>query len=223
MKISNGSGKALKILITAGPTVEKIDPVRFMSNRSTGYMGYELASEARRRGCPVTLISGPTCMKPPKAVRFLRIESARELYTMVHKELSKADVLIMTSAVCDFKPTHILRNKIKKANLFILKLRKNKDILASLSKRERENKFIAGFALETKNLLGNAQKKLEEKSLDLIVCNKADKRNMPFGTGLKTVYLLDKCGRKKKLEKKNKVQIARAILDTIEELCYTPN
>lgn len=212
-----------RILITAGPTVEPIDPVRFISNRSTGLAGYELARLAKKRRYRVTLISGPANIRPPEGVRFLRIETARQLYRKVHQELKKNDILVMSSAVSDFRPLFFSRNKIKSRKTLLLKLIKNEDILGSISKREHRGKIIVGFSLETQDLLKNAAKKLKAKNLDLIIANKSDRQNVPFGTGAKTVYLLDRSGRKKKLQKATKIHIAAAILDTIDRLCYTPN
>ena len=212
-----------RILITAGPTVEPIDPVRFISNRSTGLMGYELASEARRRKYKVTLISGRVCIRPAKGVKFLCIDSARQLYEKVRRELKRNDILVMSSAVSDFRPAVFLKSKIKSRKALTLKLVENPDILGSISEGERKNKIIVGFCLETEDLLKNASKKLKIKGLDLIIANKVDRRNVPFGKGAKTVYLLDRFGRRKKLEKVTKARIASAILDTIGELCYTPN
>ena len=212
-----------RILITTGPTVEPIDPVRFISNRSTGLMGYELANEARKRKYKVTLISGRSSLKPPKGIKFLRIETARQLYETVHRELKKNDILVMSSAVSDFRPVVFSRNKIKSRESLTLELVKNPDILGSISKKDRKNKIIIGFSLETRDLLKNASKKLKNKHLDLIVANRADRENLPFGKGAKTVYLLDRLGRRKKLEKVTKARIAGAILDTVGELCYTPN
>ena len=215
--------KSPRILITAGPTIEPIDPVRFISNRSTGYMGYELARQAGKRGYKVTLISGPSIFKAPSGIKLIQIETTRQLCKKVHTELKKSDILIMSSAVSDFRTRSALKNKIKSKTKIALKLIKNPDILKSITKKERKNKIIAGFSLETENLLANALTKLRKKRLDLIVANKSDSKNIPFGKGAKTVYLLDKLGRRKKLQKLSKTRIARAILDTMEELCYTPN
>jgi phosphopantothenoylcysteine decarboxylase/phosphopantothenate--cysteine ligase len=194
-----------------------------MSNYSTGLMGYELARLARKRNYGVTLISGPTQIKPPRGVKPLRIETARQLQKMVHRELGKADVLVMTSAVSDFRPASFSHKKIKSKRPLALKLVRNPDILGSISNRRRKRKIIAGFSLETEDLLRNAARKMKDKDLDLIIANKATRRHTPFGRGAKTVYLLDRQGRKRKLEKVSKTRIARAILDTIVELCYTSN
>ena len=222
MGIRKRTKKSLRILITAGSTIEPIDPVRFISNRSTGYMGYKLADAAKKRRFKVTLLSGASGIKPPKGIHFLRVETAREMNAYVHRELAKNDVLIMASAVSDFRPAAFSRQKVKSQKRLVLKLIRNPDILKSLTRKERKNKVIVGFALETGNLLGNAIRKLRMKRLDLLIANKIDKNNDPFGEGKKTVYLLDKFGRRKKLEKITKACMAPAILDTIEELCYTP-
>lgn len=213
----------LRILITAGPTVEPIDPVRFISNRSTGYMGYELARLAGKRKHKVTLISGPTGIRPPDGIRFLRVETTRQLCRKVFEEIKKANVLVMSSAVSDFRPDTFLKSKIKSRKNIKLKLIRNPDILSSVSRKWRKNKIMVGFSLETENLLKNAAKKMKNKHLDLIIANKADRSNIPFGRGRKTVYLLDKYGHRKKLKKVTKTRIAGAILDTVEELCYTSN
>lgn len=213
----------LRILITAGPTIEFIDPVRFISNRSTGQMGYELARLAKKKKYKVTLISGPVSLLPPGGVRHFRVETARQLNKKVRAELKKADILVMASAVCDFRPIYSLNKKIKSRHNIVLKLVKNPDIVGSLAKKEKRNKILVGFALETENLIKNARGKLKKKALDLIIANKLDRTNMPFGGGLKTVYILGRHGFKKSVKKATKKRIARAILDTIDELCYTPN
>jgi len=186
-------------------------------------MGYELANVAGKKGYKVTLISGPTGLEAPKGVRFLSIETAVELLRKVRRELKKADILIMTSAVSDFRPVHFSEQKLKSKKPFVLKFVRNPDILKSITPGERKNKIIVGFALETENLLAHARQKLCRKRLDLIVANKCGPRNTPFGSGRKTVYLVDKHGRIGKLEKATKNRIARAIIDRVKELCYTPD
>ena len=131
--------KPLRILIASGPTIEPIDPIRFISNRSTGVMGNELAKLAKKRKHKVTLISGPTNLKPPKAVKCFYIETAHQLYTKVHQELKNADVLIMASAVSDFRVKKFSKNKIKSPKPVALTLVKNPDILKAISQKERKN------------------------------------------------------------------------------------
>ncbi|MBN1354008.1 MAG: hypothetical protein JW994_05005 [Candidatus Omnitrophica bacterium] len=214
--------RPIRILVTAGPTIEPIDPVRFMSNRSTGFLGYEIAGLARKRKYQVTLISGPVNILPPPGVKFIKIETARELHQRVHLELKRADVLVMSSAVSDFKPKFFHKRKIKSKKEFGIRLVKNPDILGSIRPAERKGKIIVGFSLETDNLLANSIRKRIDKRADLMIANKLDGENTPFGGGRKTVYLIDRLGRVKKLKNITKPHIACAILDTIEELCYTP-
>jgi len=213
----------LHILIAAGPTVEPIDPVRFLSNRSTGYMGQELAKAAKKRKHKVTLIIGPTNINPPGNIKLINIETAQDLKKKIQKEFKKNKVLIMASAVSDFRPAAFSKHKIKSNRNIKLKLIKNPDILKTISKNARNNKILVGFSLETENLLANAKKKLKEKRLDLIVANKRSKKENPFGMGKKTVYLLDASGYSQALKNVGKTRIARAILDRVEELCYTSN
>ena len=215
--------KVLRVLITAGPTIEPIDPVRFISNRSTGYMGYELAREAAKRGFRTTLISGPVSIAAPGKARLIRIERALELKKKVHEELKRNDVLIMSSAVSDFRPTFLSKHKIKSKPFLSLNLRKNPDILGSIPRSLRKNKIIVGFSLETENLVENSLKKLKSKRLDMVIANQVTKRSVPFGVGPKKVYLIEKSGFKKILKKHPKSRVASAILDRVEELCYTPN
>jgi len=209
------------MLITAGPTIEPIDAVRFMSNRSTGLMGYELARRAKERKYAVTLITGPVSLRPPRGVRVIKIESASELRARVLAELKKNDALVMASAVSDFRPRKITARKIKAKKRLSLSFSKNRDILASIPAALRKNRIMAGFSLETENLLKNAAVKLKKKKLDLIVANKCAKGNAPFGGGRKTVYILGPSGTLKKIKNATKSRIAGVILDTIEELCYT--
>jgi len=215
--------KPLRILITAGPTIEPIDPVRFITNHSTGRMGYELARIAAKRKHVVTLISGPVSINVPAGVRILHIKTARELQKEIRRHLKKSDALLMSSAVSDFRPEPFSSKKIKSKKHLTIKLAKNPDILESLRQKERKGKVLVGFALETEHLIKNAAKKLKKKRLDLIAANTIGPQNTPFGRGRKAVYILDKRGLRKKLEKTTKAGIARAILDTVEELCYTPN
>ncbi len=213
---------SLKILITAGPTIEYIDPVRFISNLSTGKMGYEIAKATRRRKLKAILISGPTAIVPPHGVKVIKVNTASEMQKEVKKELKKVDVLIMASAVCDFKPAVFSVKKLKSNKKKTLKLIQNPDILKSLSKKERLKKIIVGFALETNNLILNARRKMNQKGMDVVVANKVSKTCSPFGKGAKDIVLIDRFGNVKKLYKMEKSAIASAILDTIEELCYTP-
>ena len=211
----------LKILITAGPTVEFIDPVRFISNLSTGHMGNELAKVSKKRNKKVTLVSGLTNTERTSGIKHISVVTANDMQKVIKKELKKNNVLIMASAVADFKPKSFSKRKVKSKSAFNLKLTNNTDILKSLSKKDRKNKIIVGFALETENLIENARKKLKDKAIDLIVANKVTKKKSPFGKGKKEVYLIDRAGKQRCLKNVTKSVIARAILDRVEELCYT--
>ena len=211
--------KKLKILITAGPTIENIDPVRYISNRSTGEMGYALATEAVKRKHAVTLISGPVSLKPPLGTRVINIETAAGLEKHISREIKKADCLIMSSAVCDFKPAGFLQKKLKSGKALTLKLVPNRDILKRISKiKYQKAKILVGFSLETGNALKSAMSKLRSKSLDLIISNRIYRHNDPFGKGRKEFLILDRNGYRKTFKNKTKREAARAILDSVEEL-----
>lgn len=174
--------KDKKILITAGPTQEAIDPVRFISNHSSGKMGYSFAYEAISRGAEVCLISGPVNIDRPDGVRIIDVVSACDMYEAVIKEFKACDYLIMTAAVSDFRPAQVNKHKIKKDGNSekILSLVSNPDILMSL-KKLKNKQLVCGFAMETENLLDNGKKKLMEKNLDLICCNSLTEEGAGFG------------------------------------------
>ncbi len=160
-----------RLLVTAGPTREPIDPVRFVSNRSSGKMGYELAKEGRRRGAEVVLITGPTYLKPPYGVTTVMVSTAEEMYNAVMSYFPQSTIVVMASAVADYRPKLIYEEKIKKGESGLtLELERTVDILLELG-RNKADKLLVGFALETDNLTENAKKKLREKNLDLIVAN----------------------------------------------------
>jgi len=187
------SGKT--VLVTAGPTHEAIDPVRVISNSSSGKMGYAVASAARRRGAEVILISGPTSLPVPSGVRFISIKSASDMRREILKEVKKADVIIMTAAVSDFTPENYSEKKIKKEDTegITVKLKKNPDILSEITSKLRNtqsairNPIIVGFALETDGIIKNAKKKLREKNLDFIVANSIN----GFGSNQNKVTIID--------------------------------
>jgi phosphopantothenoylcysteine decarboxylase/phosphopantothenate--cysteine ligase len=169
-----------KILVAAGPTREKIDPVRFISNYSTGTFGYAIAREAKRRGLDVTLVSGPTALKAPDGVRFVPVESSLDMRKAVLERFKKADCVIMSAAVADWRPVYSAKKKIKKTQKKTIELVENPDILAQLGAR-KNGRVAVGFALETENLEKNALKKLKDKNLDLIVANRLGKDSDLFG------------------------------------------
>jgi phosphopantothenoylcysteine decarboxylase/phosphopantothenate--cysteine ligase len=203
-----------RVLITAGPTREKIDPVRFISNYSTGSFGYEIAKAARRSGLKVILISGPTTLKAPRGVKFISIESAREMLSAVLENVKRCDCVIMASAVCDWRPASISANKIKKGRgRIMLELVQNPDILKQLGRRKRA--ILAGFALETENLERNARKKLHEKNLDIIIANRLKAGRSPFGKGKTDVLIIDRAGGLIKVQNKPKAELAKIIVDKV--------
>ena len=204
----------MKILVTAGPTREKIDPVRFISNYSTGTFGYELAGEAARRGNDVTLVSGPTCLEIPAGVKRVMVESALEMRREVRKRSRRAGCVIMAAAVCDWRVRSPARDKIKRRScLKGLELEENPDILQELGKKKTG--ILVGFALETGNLEKNALAKLKKKNLDLIVANKLTARSALFGAKPTDVLIIDRFFHKEAYRRRTKKALANIILDKI--------
>ena len=202
----------LSILVTAGPTREKIDPIRFISNYSTGTFGYEIAREAGRRGHRVTLITGPTCLDTPPGSRRIDVESARQMQRAVEKETRRCDVLIMAAAVSDWRPQRQSPGKIKRGRgMCRLSLIENPDILKTVS--GRKGIVTVGFALETKDLEKNAAKKLSEKNLDMIVANRLKKGGNLFGAGKIDILIIDRLGNRGLFRKRTKKGLAKIILD----------
>ena len=210
---------SIRIVVTAGPTQELIDPVRFISNRSTGYMGYKIAEEALKRKHRVTLISGPTNLIPPRVDNLIYIKTADELLKELKKNIYYADCLIMCAAVSDFRAQKISNKKIKRKSTLSIILVPNKDILHELA-RYKKHKLFVGFNLETSNLVRNARLKLKSKNLDIIVGNRLTKYHNPFGNNKLDVDLINKNGDIVKIKNKNKTFIAHVLLDKIEELRY---
>jgi len=200
------------ILVTAGPTREKIDPVRYISNYSTGTIGYEIAGRARKRGLSVTLVSGPTLLEAPKGVRLVLIESALDMRKAVLKRIKSADCLIMTAAVADWRPKYSARRKIKKPGVRNIELTENPDILAEVG-RLKKHRVVVGFALETENLEKNALKKLKDKNLDIIVANRLTPKKNVFGDNTVDVVMIDRFGNRTKMFDKRKSKLAEIILD----------
>ncbi len=218
-----GKPYSLNILVTAGPTQEPIDPVRFISNRSTGTMGFSIAQAAKKRWHKVILISGPTVLPKPKGIEFFSVETAQQMRTQILKNTSKADVIVMAAAVSDYRPRHIAAQKIKKNKPTLnLGLIKNNDILKELG-RVKKNKILVGFALETEHLYKNAVKKLKEKRLDIIIANKLSKKQNIFGKNKTSVLIIDKDGNKEYLYDTKKEKIAEEIVRKIEDLKIKQN
>ncbi len=168
-----------KVIITAGPTIENIDPVRYISSRSSGTMGYLIAEAMRDKGFKVVLISGPVNISPPEGVMVICVKTAEEMNRAVKKEIKGSCCIVASAAVSDFKVQNPSKKKIKKKKQLTLKLVKNVDILAGL--KEKKDLVKIGFALETENAVKNGQKKIKEKGLDLIIVNRLSKTENPFG------------------------------------------
>ena len=203
------------VLVTAGPTREEIDPVRFISNHSSGKMGYALAAEAQRRGARVTLVSGPVSLAPPPGVELVNVESAAEMHDAVMARAGGCTVIIKAAAVADYRPLEREKTKIKKqAGELTLRLVKNQDILAELG-RLAERPFLVGFAAETDNLDAGAIKKLEEKNLDMIVANDVSQPDAGFNVDTNRARLLFRDGRTVECPLTSKGELAGVILDHI--------
>ena len=217
------SPKSLKkqtILITAGRTEEAIDPVRIFTNRSTGKMGYAIAVEAFARGAAVILVHGPTQLPDPYNVKTFAVDTAKEMYDRVKKNIAKTDVFIAAAAVVDFTPSKYSRKKIKKdqtQNLFEMKI--TKDILSEVGKKKKKSQYLVGFAVETEMAEQNAKKKLEEKNLDLLVLNNPLERDSAFAVETNKVILFKRVGDSKKISTKFKLDVAREIF----EFLFTSN
>ena len=208
-----------KIMITAGPTVESIDPVRYLTNRSTGKMGYAIAKMAANRGADVTLVSGPTNIEPPSNIKkLIKVQSAKDMYDAIIDNFDENQVIIKSAAVADYKPKNYSDKKIKKSNDdLILELDRNKDIAYELGKIKK-NKILVGFAAETNDLIENAKGKISKKNLDFIVANDLTESGAGFGTDTNIVKIIDKDGNIAKYPQMKKDEVADVILDKVKSL-----
>ena len=208
--------KGKKILITAGPTYEAIDPVRFIGNHSSGKMGFDIANSAANLGASVTLVSGPThCKLSNPLIHLIEVVSAEEMYNACHELYEDVDVMIAAAAVADYRPKHVAEQKIKKAaDSFVIELEKTKDILASLGS-QKKNQFLIGFALETENEIENAKLKIQKKNLDLIVLNSLQDEGAGFGKETNKVTFIDNSFRIEAMELKSKQAVADDILKKV--------
>ena len=205
-----------KVLITAGPTYEKIDPVRFIGNYSSGKMGFALAEECSRRGADVVLVAGPVSLQCSAAIRRIDVESADEMHAACVAEFAHADAAILCAAVADFKPAAVAAQKIKReGDGLTLKLAATHDIAAALGREKKGNQVLVGFALETNNEETNAQKKLESKNLDFIVLNSLRNEGTCFGTDNNMVNIIS-ATEKRQFGFKSKAEVAK---DIVEYLC----
>ncbi|MDE7312266.1 MAG: bifunctional phosphopantothenoylcysteine decarboxylase/phosphopantothenate--cysteine ligase CoaBC [Eubacterium sp.] len=203
-----------RVLITAGPTREPIDPVRFITNHSTGKMGYALAKNAARRGAETILVTGPVALPAPLHTTVIPVTSAQEMYDAVDAHFDSQDILVMSAAVADYRPCHAATEKIKKKDgAGVLELERTKDILASMSGRKK-GQFLCGFSMETEHMLENSRTKLVEKNLDMIVANNLKMEGAGFGTDTNIITIITK-GEVRELEKMSKDAAAQAVFDEI--------
>lgn len=215
MLYENKDLKGKNIVVTAGPTREDIDPVRYVTNRSTGKMGYAIARAARNRGANVTLISGETNLQVPEGINFERVYTAEDMYNTVMKYFDGADVVIKSAAVADYRPENKSDKKIKKSDDDLsIKLTRNKDILFELG-RKKTSQILVGFAAETNDLIENAKAKIQKKNLDLIVANDVTAEKAGFGHDTNTVKIISRDGVIKQLPNMSKDDVAHNILDNI--------
>ena len=204
-----------KILVTAGPTIEPIDPVRFISNPSSGKMGFAVARAAEHRGAEVTLISGPTHLADPMNVTTIRVRTAEEMAHQVFELMENAEVIIKSAAVSDYRPKESKMHKIKKGQSeMVLRLQKNKDILKTLGQKKK-HQVLVGFAAETRELKKNATQKLAEKNLDIIAGNLIGSADSGFASDTNTVTLFFKDGTTESLPAMNKMEVAHILLDRV--------
>ena len=204
-----------KVLITAGPTREKIDPVRYITNHSTGKMGYALAENCMLRGAEVTLVSGPVALTPPPFVDVVPVVSAADMAKAVKQRAGQQDIIIKAAAVADYRPSNPADEKVKKKEGdSSLLLERTEDILSYLGNHRREGQFICGFSMETENMLENSKKKLEKKNVDMIVANNLKTKGAGFGTDTNVVTIITK-DEVKELEMMSKAGVAAYIMDEI--------
>lgn len=208
--------KGKKFLVTAGPTYERIDPVRIITNPSSGKMGYAIAEEILKRGGEVILVSGPTSLKPPYGSEIINVESTEEMREEVVKNLGTVDVVVMAGAPADFRPKTPLKEKAKKEVLEFIELEKTPDILEEI-KEIKGKRLIVGFSAETSNIEENAKKKMISKKMDIVVANDVSKKGSGFGSDFNEAILLDRNGNKIVTGMKSKREIAVIIIDFIED------
>ena len=208
--------KGKKILVTAGPTYEAIDPVRFIGNHSSGKMGFDIANEAANKGADVILISGPTHLNVKNnSIQLIRVTSAQDMYEACHDNYQNVDVAIAAAAVADYRPKNIANQKIKKnESSFSIELEKTKDILASLGE-QKKNQFLIGFALETENEIEHAKQKIQKKNLDLIVLNSLNDKGAGFGVPTNKVTFISKDFVVEPKELKTKEEVAEDIINKV--------
>lgn len=208
----------MRFLISAGPTREKIDVVRFISNRSSGKMGYALAEAARDAGGKVVLVSGPTHLTHPDNITFIQVESAAEMAAAIHAHAAESDIIIMAAAVADYRPVKTYTGKMKKANgNLTLELERTEDILLTLGQNKRPGQKLVGFAAETDEVLENAIQKLQKKNLDWIIANDVSCTDRGFGSDHNAVTMISASGACDEVALSDKKTVARRIIRKILE------
>ena len=209
--------EGLNVLVTAGPTQEAIDPVRYITNHSTGKMGYAIAKAAAMRGAKVTLVSGPVQIAPPPFVEVVNVVSAEEMFREVTSRAQKQDIIIKTAAVADYRPAVVAAEKVKKKDGDLgIALERTKDILAHLGANKKEGQFLCGFSMETENMLENSITKLVKKNLDMVIANNLKVEGAGFGTNTNVVTIITRKGGEQ-LPLMSKDDVADKILDAIRK------
>jgi len=216
MSVSLFEGK--KVLITAGPTYEPIDPVRFIGNRSSGKMGYAIAEELSKRGAEVLIISGPVSVNcTNSAIKVYYVETAEQMYQACIKHFPNCNLAVMAAAVADYTPEKPSPLKIKKSDDFlVIRLKKTKDILAALGQMKKNNQILVGFSLETDNEIENSQKKIKQKKCDMLVLNSLQDKGAGFGFDTNKITLIDSKGDVTDYPLKSKTEVAKDIANYIE-------
>lgn len=207
--------KGMKVLVTAGPTQEAIDPVRYITNHSTGKMGYAVAKAAAMRGAEVTLVSGPTALTPPLFAETIPVVSAGEMFQAVTSRAGEQDVIIKTAAVADYRPVSAAEEKLKKKDgEMTIELERTKDILQFLGAHKPEGQFLCGFSMETENMLENSREKLVRKNLDMVIANNLKVEGAGFGTNTNVITVITQSGAEE-LPLMSKEEAAERILDAV--------
>lgn len=210
--------QGVKVTVTAGPTQEAIDPVRYITNHSTGKMGYAVAREAMLRGADVTLISGPVALSPVPGVKMVKVTTAKEMFEAVKEALPETDILVKSAAVADYRPKTTAEDKIKKSEGdMTIELDRTDDILGYVAEHKHDGLFVCGFSMETKDMLSSSEKKLSKKKLDMVVANNLKVQGAGFGVDTNVVTIITKNGAKE-LPLMGKDEVASRILDAIKEM-----
>jgi phosphopantothenoylcysteine decarboxylase / phosphopantothenate---cysteine ligase len=203
------------VIVSAGPTREYIDPVRFISNRSSGILGYAIAEAAQKKGYRVILISGTTSLPRPRGVEFIAIETARELEKVLLDRFPQADILFMASAVCDFRPVRKATHKIKRKGECTITLTANADILKKVATRKKKKQIVCGFCIESRDLIRSAHRKLRVKALDYIVATSVGSGADPFGNATMDPVIIDSAGTTREIKNISKKKLAAFLITMI--------